>query len=217
MKTDSEILKDKLYEIRNILLELDSLKKDIQSIHNPDEEYFEKIIKKSSFFHRLYLNYIKLFVIDCNKLINEKEDYNVLNLINFCQTNFKNIEWQFKLDKKELESLKDDYYKISKYFSEIALLRNKVYAHNDKKKYEIKYNITLKDLWSVLESLQKIFKKINLHYDKTNWHFEILYKKPTVIKQAHKYLKIREWYFDSYKPNNPIEFSTEEIKKIIRQ
>ncbi len=72
--TNSEILKHKLYEIRNILLEMEFLKKDILAIHNPEEEYFEKMIKKSRFFYRLYLNYTKLFVIHCHKLIDKKED-----------------------------------------------------------------------------------------------------------------------------------------------
>lgn len=71
MKDNSEILKHKLTEIREILLELECLKQDIRSIHNPGEEYFDRMIKKSRFFYRLYLNYTKLFVIDCHKLIDK--------------------------------------------------------------------------------------------------------------------------------------------------
>ena len=145
MKENTEILKNKLTEIREILLELECLKQDIRSIHNPEEEYFEKMIKKSRFFYRLYLNYTKLFVIDCHKLIDKNEHFNILNLINFCQSNLNKITWHNTPTHSSLEKLKTKFLKTSEHFSDISLLRNKVFAHTDRKKSEIKYNITLKD------------------------------------------------------------------------
>ncbi|GGW99942.1 AbiU2 domain-containing protein [Salegentibacter mishustinae] len=215
MKENSEILKHKLSEIREILLELECLKQDIRSIHNPEEEYFERMIKKSSFFYRLYLNYTKLFVIDCHKLIDKKEHFNILNLINFSQSNLNKIDWHKTPTHSSLEILKTKFLKTSKHFNDISLLRNKVFAHTDRKKSEIKYNITLKDFWEVLTSLQEIFREINLHYDNTNWQFQILYEKPTSIKNSFKYLKIRDLYYESFKSDFDI-FTKEEVKKIIR-
>lgn len=215
MKTNSEILKHKLDEIRDILVELEFLKKDILSIHNTEEEYFEKMIKKSKFFYRLYLNYTKPFVIDCHKLIGQKEHYNILNLINFSQSNIRTIGWHHSIDISLIEKLKDKYYKTEEHFNTITLLRNKVYAHNDRNKSELKFSITLKDFWTVLSSLQEIFGEIHFHFDNTDWRFDKLYQKPVEIKQAYKFLKIRNLYYDSF-ISDTVEFSIAEIKNIIR-
>jgi len=214
MNKNSEILKFKLDEILVVLLELDSLKKDILNIHNEKEEYFENMIKKSKFFYRLYLNYTKLFIIDSHKLIGKNEDFNLLNLINYCQTNIEKIEWHNRINYEDLNKLKTKFELVSIHFNTVNLLRNKVYAHNDKKKYDFKYPITLKDFWEILEAMQFIFKEIASHFNNTDWHFEILYTEPIEIKNAYKYSKIKDLYFDVMKSDQTnIDFN--DLRKII--
>ena len=48
-----------------------------------------------------------------------------------------------------------------------------------------------------------------------NWQFQILYEKPTSIKNSFKYLKIRELYYDNFKSES-YKFTIEEVKKIIK-
>jgi hypothetical protein len=68
MNPETKILKQRLEEIRNTLLELEFIKKDIKTLINSNEEHRKGTSSESKFFTRLYLNYTRLFVIDIFKL-----------------------------------------------------------------------------------------------------------------------------------------------------
>jgi hypothetical protein len=95
MKSETQILKERLLEIRETLLELEFIKKDIKSIINSDNEHRKEILTESKFFYRLYRNYIRLFVIDVFKLIGKKEDHNIQKLLEFCKIKNRLAQFNF--------------------------------------------------------------------------------------------------------------------------
>lgn len=196
MEKESETLRKKLLEIRDTLLELEFLKKDILMLVDDNEEYFENMVKKSRFLYRLYLNYTKLFVIDLHKLIDKDENYNIHNLINYCKSNIRRIDWSYPISLTELNHCESKLIDISSHFPAIIDLRNKVYAHNDKNKSKLKFDITLNEFWVVLKELQEIFSKINLCFDNHQWIFHIQYQRPQEIKFAYKYKKLKQLYLE---------------------
>ncbi len=60
MKPETQILKERLAEILNILLELEFIKKDIKTLLNSTEKQRKDTSSESHFFYRLYRNYIRL-------------------------------------------------------------------------------------------------------------------------------------------------------------
>jgi hypothetical protein len=208
MNQENQLLETKLLEIRNLLLELEFLKNDILMLSDEKEEYVEMMVKKSRFLYRLYLNYMKLITIDLYKLTNQKEAYNLYSLINFCKTNISKIQWSHKITLKELEKMENDIDSVSHHFEAIGLLRNKIYAHNDKNKSKYEYKISLTDFWHIIKVLQDVFSKLNLRFDNNQWIFNIQYRRPQEIKNAFKYIKTVELYFE-----HAVEQSDLDIKK----
>jgi hypothetical protein len=196
MNQEHQLLETKLLEIRNLLLELEFLKNDILMLSDESQEYVELLVKKSKFLYRLYLNYMKLITIDLYKLIDQKESYNVYSLINFCKTNISKIQWSREITLAELNQLESQVNSVSQHFETICLLRNKLYAHNDKNKSKFEYKITLDDFWLVIKVLQDVFSKLNLRFDNNQWIFSIQYNRPQEIKNAFKYKKTVELYFE---------------------
>jgi len=64
MNSQTKILEERLFEIRETLLELEYLKKDVKTLIFSEEEHRHETIPESHFFVRLYHNYLRLFVID---------------------------------------------------------------------------------------------------------------------------------------------------------
>lgn len=205
MNKEHKLLEIKLLEVRNILLELEFLKHDVLMLSDEKEDYVELLVKKSRFLFRIYLNYMKLITIDLYKLIDKKENYNIYSLINYCKTNIVKIRWHHKITLKELDEMENEINSISHHFETIRLLRNKIYAHNDKDKSNFQFKITLTDFWHVLEVLQNIFSKLNLHFDNHQWIFTIQYNKAQEIKNAFKYKKCVELYFEHAKEQTDID------------
>lgn len=213
MKQENEFLEIKLSEIRDILLELEFLKTDILMLIDKEEEYFEAVVKESIFLHRLHLNYIKLFTIDLYKLIDERENYNLYSLINYCKTNISKINWEREINLAKLNQLENDITNVPSHFKDISLLRNKHYAHNDKNKKKFNTQISLKDFWHVLKTLQNVFSTIIIHFNNDQWIFDIQYRKPNVIKNAYKYKKTVELYFEH--ASKEIDLDFKKFKKIM--
>ncbi|WP_281979616.1 hypothetical protein [Tenacibaculum mesophilum] len=191
MKPETQILKERLAEILNILLELEFIKKDIKTLLNSTEKQRKDTSSESHFFYRLYRNYIRLFIIDIFKLIGDKEDYSIKKLLNFCISNRKKIEWYNKISLEKLNSLNNDLLITSKKFEQIKGLRNKYYAHNDKNKKSFTYKLSSLELWEVLEELQNIFIDINLKFNNNHWYFDIQYSSPQVIQNLSKFKQLQ--------------------------
>ncbi|MFD2824513.1 hypothetical protein ACFS5M_12595 [Lacinutrix iliipiscaria] len=215
MRAETQNLKERLSEIRDTLLELEFIKKDIKSLRESYNSQEKEILTESMFFNRLYRNYIRLFIIDVFKLIGKKEDHNIQKLLEFCKINLKRIDWENSISLQELNDLSDNLSTISTKFEQIEGLRNKYYAHNDKRKKTFKYDISLKELWEILEGLQNIFSELNLKFDNHHWYFDIQYTTPGVINNLYKFKKIRKLTLNGYgKLDSSIEI--QELLKIMR-
>lgn len=190
---ETQILENKLNETRVTLIELERLKTDIKFISNKETEYFSEIVEESAFFYRIYRNSIKLFMIDICKLLNPDEDFSLLRTLNYIQSNKKRIEWKRELKADRINEL---ILKIeilnSKHFESFKNLRDKYYAHNDKKKFDIKYNVTLKKCWETLLINQEIFTELSLCLLNEQYIFSILTKEPNEIISLLKYKRINK-------------------------
>ena len=215
MSSETQILKERLSEIRDTLLELEFIKKDIKSLRESYNSPEKEILTESMFYNRLYKNYIRLFIIDVFKLIGKKEDHNIQKLLEFCKINLKRIDWENSISLQELNNLNDNLSTISTKFEQIEGLRNKYYAHNDKRKKTFNYDISLKELWEILEGLQNIFSELNLKFDNHHWYFDIQYTTPGFINNLYKFKKIRKLTLNGYgKLDSSIEI--QELLKILR-
>ncbi len=215
MKSETQILNERLSEILATLLELEYIKKDIKTLINSKEEHRKETLPESHFFYRLYRNYIRLFVIDIYKIIGKKEDHNIQKLLEFCKINIKTIEWRNSISLEKLHSLSDRLSGISKKFEQIEGLRNKYYAHNDRKKMAFKYEISLIELWEILEGLQNIFSELNVEFDNNQWLFDIQYTSPAIMRDLYKYKKIRKLTLNEYGASNSF-VETKKLLDIIR-
>jgi hypothetical protein len=190
---ETQILENKLNETRDTLIELERLKTDIRFISNKEAKYFSEIIEKSAFFYRIYRNSIKLFVIDICKLMNSNEDFSLLKTLNFIQSNRKRIVWKKELKADRINEL---ILKIeilnSEHLESFKNLRDKHYAHNDKKKFNLEYNVTLKKCWETLFRIQEIFIELSLCLTNEQYIFSILTTEPNEIISLLKYKKIKE-------------------------
>jgi len=211
---ETQILRDKLAEIRDILLELEFLRKDIKSIINAKEEHHRTIVSKSKFFYRLHLNYIKLFVIDIYKITGNKEDYNLRKVIEFCKINRKSIDWHYEISLEKLNFLSEELEKVSDKFDKIKVLRDTQYAHNDKNKNKFVNNLTLNELWNVLDGLQDIFSRLNVDFDNLQWIFKIQYTQSDIIPKLFKYYQLHDLIYSEFSKDSA-NIDTNELIKII--
>jgi len=67
---------------------------------------------------------------------------------------------------------------ISKNFK---YLRDKHYAHNNKNKFELEHNVTLKKCWETLLIVQEIFIELNICLLNKQYIFSILAEEPYEI------------------------------------
>ena len=215
MNYETQLLKERLSEIRNILLELEFIKKDIKSLIESYNSQEKEILAESMFFNRLYRNYIRLLIIDVFKLIGKKEDHNINKLLEFCKLNIKRIDWKNSISLQELNHLSDNLSTISIKFEQIEGLRNKYYAHNDKGKRNFNYDISLIEICEILEGLQNIFSELNLKFDNLHWYFDIQYTTPDIINSLYKFKKIKLLTLNGYK-NLDSSIEVQELLKIMR-
>ncbi|MEO2127340.1 MAG: hypothetical protein ABGW91_04210 [Christiangramia sp.] len=212
MKNETQILEEKLSETRNILLELEFLKKDIKALINTPENQHKEVLSKSRFFYRLHLNYIKLFVIDIYKLIGKDEHFNLSRTIEFCKINRRKIKWHHEISLDKLNKLSSDLEKVSNRFQEIKGLRNTRYAHSDKKKGSFDFNISLNELWEVLEGLQNVFSMLNVDFDNKQWIFSIQYNSPNFVNEIYKYRKLHDLIYKEFSEDQ----TTVDIDKLLK-
>ena len=190
---ETKNIENKLNEIRDTLIDLERLKTDIRFISNKESDYFKKAVEKSAFFYRIYQNSIKLFVIDICKLLNPNEDFSLIKTLDFILSNRKRIQWkreltveQIKEFKLRIEILNSDQLKNFKD------LRDKHYAHNDKRKFDLEYNVTLKNCWKTLNEIQKIFIELNLSLSNKQYIFSLFIDEPYEIIALSRYKQIKE-------------------------
>jgi len=156
------MIEEKLKEITLIIAELEYLKADLISIMNNESSYFKNVVENSSSFYRIYRNSYKLFVIELSKIIDSKEHFSLLSLVNYMILHRKTIVWKGEeIQIERLESNKEEIIKIQDlHLKDIKDLRDKFYAHTDKNRHEIEITFTLNQGWEILKELRNLFEEI---------------------------------------------------------
>lgn len=211
LKTKNKLMiKDKIKEITLIIFELEYLKSDLISITNKESYYFDSMIKNSPSFYRIYQNSFKLFVLELYKLLNTKEDFSLITLVNFLITN--NVEW--KREAISTERLKTIGSKIEEiqhlHLTNIKNLRDKFYAHTDKNRASIKIDFTLNQSFEIFLQLRDYFEEIVLQLNNQKIMFDVL---PNIINEItllQRYKSIEKIIIEELQKGSTIV----EIKKI---
>lgn len=190
---ETQNLNNRLNEILDILIELERLKTDIRFISDKDAEYFHEVVEKSAFFYRVYNNSIKLFVIDICKLLNPNEDFSLIKTLNYILSNRKRIEWKRELTVDRITELLIKVEILnSENFKSFKNLRDKHYAHNDKEKNYLGYNLTLKKCWEALNIIQEIFIELKLCLSNEQYMFSLWAEEPYELVSLLKYKHIKK-------------------------
>lgn len=207
-------IQKKINEILNIILELEYLKGDLLSISNTDAFYYKSVTKSSESFTRIYWNSYKLFVIELAKLLDSKEQFCLLSLINYLLSNDKEIIWKRDFDKSKLIEYHNEIKKLeSEDFKHIKILRDKFYAHTDKNRNNLlpipySFDVGCK----LLKRLREIFQDIILHLENRKIMFDLIIPNLTYeLILIHRYNKIKELIFEKIKTNSNLE----ELQEII--
>jgi hypothetical protein len=163
-KNPENMLQKKLEETTLIIFELEYLKSDLISISNKDSKYFKTIVENSPSFYRIYRNSFKLFVIELAKIVDTKEDFSIMKLVDYLISNRKNVVWKNReIEISRLKFIKSEIENIEHlHLENIKNLRDKFYAHTDKNRHNIELTFTLKNGWEILEKLRFYFEEIVL-------------------------------------------------------
>lgn len=202
-------------EIGDMIMQIQYLQTDIEYLTDTTQPYFSEVVEDSQFLHRYYLNSIRLLIIDFNKLINPKEDFSFQKALNFVLSNRKNIEWEKEITVDEIRDLQNRMLNIEKnHLDKIENLRNKFYAHNDKRKNDFNLPISLEECWVINKELQSIFNRLHWHLRKEMFSISEYAPKPEEIIRLHRYKEINKYVFKCF-AENTVSSDIENIYKII--
>lgn len=195
-------LQKKVKETLNIILELEYLKADLYSISNSDSSYYKKVTESSESFMRIYRNSYKLFVIELAKLLDSKEHFCVLSLIDYLITHDNEIEWKRDFEKLKLLKYREEIIELEKEnLKYIKTLRDKFYAHTDKnRKSFLPVLYSLQEGCKILSRLREIFEDVVLHLNNQKIMFDSIM--PSLTNEMillYRYHQIRDLIFEKLK------------------
>ena len=231
MSNERETLKKKLDTTLNLLFYLFNLRVHMTSIFKKEATYYERVVNNSPFFQQVFWNSKRLFVIELMKLISEKEneDFSLFKTINYINCNQKKISWHEKFHNGELEKLKDSMRLDKDKYDNLKKLRDKHYAHTDKKIFQEDYiapRIPVEDLLNYLENVCAVYVDLWIHLngnqEKANEQFDtfcLLREGAGYIHELyelHKYYLISNLYYREINKKGPLNPLLKEIRKIIR-
>jgi hypothetical protein len=158
------MIEDKLKETMMLFFELEYLKSDLTSISNKDSKYFKVIVENSPSFYRIYRQCFKLFVIELAKIVDSKEHFSLLKLVDYIISNRKNIIWKnSEIEISRLKFIREEIKKIEDtHLDDIKTLRDKFYAHTDKDRHKVESVFSQQIGFEILEKLKKYFEEIAL-------------------------------------------------------
>ena len=202
-------------EIADMIMQIQYLKTDIIFLSDKDQSYFSEVVENSRFLNRAYWNSIKLLIIDLNKLINPNEDFSFQKALNFAFSNRKRIDWAKEITANEIKELQVRITEIEKtHLIKIQNLRNKFYAHNDKKKNEFNTSFSLKEIWEINDELQLIFNRLHWHLRKQMFPISEYATNPEEIIKLYKYKKIKRFVTEEL-VKNELSNDLKIVQKII--
>jgi hypothetical protein len=197
------MLEKRLQETTLIIFELEYLKSDLNSISNKDSKYFKTIIENSPSFYRIYQNSFKLFVIELAKIVDSKEDFSIMKLVDYLISNRKKVVWKnSEIDISRLNSIKRGIKEIENlHLENIKHLRDKFYAHTDKNRHNITLNFTLKIGWEILEKLKIYFEEIVLKLNNQKIIFPVISSLTNEMVLLQRYQSIQNLVMTTLKNN----------------
>lgn len=171
-------LKEKFEIINQRLLELLGIEEDIKYINNPNEEYFNSVVLKSSFVYRLYERSLRILVIEICKLLDPREGRNFISFSRNLNNEYKNINWKNPIEKSRLLEIQRELenYADSDVFLRIKNSRDKHYVHDDSNKHVFEMNTQFDDIWNLLFNLRNICNELNYALYNTTMYYKFSIK-----------------------------------------
>jgi hypothetical protein len=204
-----------LEEIQRILVELESLKGDIQTIGDQSKIYYKEIVEESYFFIRISNNSLKLFAIDICKLLDSKEDFSLSKTLNYAISNRKRIIWKNELTNEKIVEIREEIHLIEiKYLENFKYLRDKYFAHLDKDRGKVKIPLLLEDFWDLLKVIEKIYNFFTFHLTHETTVFSIPIEKNSELINLNKFKRIRLMILNELEQNPDIG-KLQKVREII--
>jgi hypothetical protein len=155
---------------------INQLSKDLIYLF-PKEENYHKDIFGSQLLLRLIEGLKIHFALRLNIFLDETEHFNLVSFIRRLLLEHKKAEWNKHITKIELQKFESDITTIidSVEFKTIKYIRNKVYAHNDKKAEETDLETTQDAVMIKVEKLKTIMQEIGSKVFGTNYQMDFMY------------------------------------------
>lgn len=190
------MIENKLKETMMLFFELEYLRSDLTSISNQNSKYFYDIVENSPSFYRIYRQSFKLFVIELAKVVDSKEHFSLLRLVDYIISNRKYIIWKNnEIEMSRLKFIREEIKKIEDtYLNDIKNLRDKFYAHTDKDRHKVELIFSQRIGFEILEKLRTYFEEISLKLN--NQHMAFSSVKSSLTNEMvllHRYKLIQKF------------------------
>lgn len=195
------MIEDKLKETTLLFFELEYLKSDLISISNKDSNYFKIIVENSPSFSRIYRNSFKLFVIELAKILDSKEHFSLLKLVDYIISNRKKLIWKNnEIEMARLNFIREEIKKIEDlHLEDIKNLRDKFYAHTDKNRHKVELLFSLKIGFEILEKLRHFYEEIVLKLNNQHIAFSVLSSLTNEMVLLQRYKLIQNFILTNIK------------------
>ncbi|MBF6640959.1 hypothetical protein IVB69_05665 [Flavobacterium sp. J49] len=200
------MIEDKLKETTLLFFELEYLKSDLISISNKDSNYFKIIVENSPSFIRIYRNSFKLFVIELAKIVDSKEDFSLLKLVDYIISNRKNLIWKnSEMKMSRLNFIREEIKKIEDlHLENIKNLRDKFYAHTDKDRHKIELIFSLQIGFEILGTLRQFYEEIVLKINNQHIAFSVFSSLTNEMVLLQRYKLIQKFITTNLKEKGNI-------------
>lgn len=132
--TESEILQSYYEKLHAQFMMVNLIGKDLIYLFPKDESYHEYIFA-SPLLNRLIEGLKVNFALRLNIFLDEDEHFNIVSFVRRLLLNHKKAEWNKHISRSELQNFE---YQLNQIVDSIEIqtirhIRNKIYAHSDKK------------------------------------------------------------------------------------
>lgn len=215
LKTENDS-KERFSELETKLIYLQQYLNYINYISNKTSKYFKSVVESSYFLYVSYINARKLLIIDLNKLLNHKENNNLVSFLNSLLKNYSNLYWSHSIEISELRSVKKELQDIIKsdLYVNIKNFRDKFYAHDDPDKLKFRATISMEDIENLVKKLHDIYNKIK--YSLSNETIKFVYNENYgELQNLKKFDSLRKYIY--VQRENQMEIiPVSELMKILR-
>lgn len=200
------MIENKLKETTLLFFELEYLKSDLISISNKDSKYFKTIVENSPSFSRIYRNSYKLFVIELAKVVDSKEHFSLLKLVNYIISNRQDLIWKnSEIEMSRLNFIREEIKKIEDlHLDNIKHLRDKFFAHTDKDRHNVELIFSLQIGFEILEKLRQFYEEIVLKLNNQHIAFSVFSSLTNEMVLLQRYKLIQNFIMTNLKEKGNI-------------